>query len=100
MDILNDLIITVFTQRVLNQIIKGFLLAFCRERDERAAKHVFYELRLQFFRLLGKIKHGMDIGITVVEGREQKALGRRVNNPVTNPVFNIVGFRVVEKARL
>lgn len=54
MDILNDLIITVFTQRILNQIIKGFLLAFCRERDERAAKHVLYELRLQFFRLLGK----------------------------------------------
>ena len=41
-----------------------------------------------------------DIGIPVVEGREEEALYRRIHHPVADPVFNIVGFRVVKEARL
>ena len=97
MNIFYNLIITVLPQRVGNQIIKGFLLAVGGERQE-AAEQGFDEFRLQLFRRFGKIQHGMDVAVSVVKSREKEPFYRRIHYPVTDSVFNCVGFRIVKKA--
>ena len=49
--------------------------------------------------IFGKVQQTVNVGIPVIEGREEEAVFRRLYEPVTDAVLNIVLFRIVTKSR-
>ena len=97
MDIDYSLIAAGISQGFCEQLLESLLLAFGGQ-GSGAAEQFFHQGRLQNLRVACIIKHAVQIGVPVVEGGEQESRVGSLYDPVADPVFDTVLFRVVAKS--
>ena len=80
-DGVDDLEVKLITADVVHYRVEGRLFADTAHRILTAEKLLNYR-RIGLFRILGVIKHAVDVALSVREKREKKSVCRRVNYPV------------------
>ena len=79
---------------ITDQILEGGFLIPCRHRH-MTAKDIVNQIILKFFCVFRIIQKTVDVRGAVVKGREQKSDIRHFHDPVTDPVLNMIGLRII-----
>ena len=98
MDVHNGIVSTVITEGFFYERIKGISLTACGERS-RASEHFIYESTAKLLGIFCVIQKSVDICAPVIEYREKEAQIRHFYDPVTDTVFDVVGFSIVAQSR-
>ncbi len=77
--------------------IKGISLASCRQRSY-AAKKLVHKGTSQLLCVFGIIEKSVDVCTSVIKYREQESQIWHFYDPVTDTVFDVVGFCVVAQS--
>ncbi len=97
MDIHDSIVGTVLAKGFFYKCVERIALAAGRKWSG-TAKHFIYESTSELFGIFSVIKKTVNIRATVIKYREQESQIWHFYDPVTDTVFDVVGFCVVAQA--
>ena len=99
MDLADNGVVAGIPQGIGEDLLERLLLG-SEGNGRRRAQAGVDEFGVQLLGIFGKIQEAVDVGGTVVEGREQEAGHGRLHPPVPGPFFDEVGGLIVGEPRL
>ena len=97
MNIHNGVISTILAKSLFNKCIKRIALSTGR-KGCCTSKHFVDESAAELLGIFAVVQKSVNIRATVIKYREKEAQIRHFYNPVTNAVFNIIGFSIVTES--